>query len=172
MAPRDDTNQEAPNLSPEEKNRLYAGFTEKHSGRLLPYFGIDPRRKKGGLEQFRGGVEERGMIGLKLHPTTGFYPNDPVCYPFYEAAGEMGVPVLIHSGTEPSPLKPMFSQPCYIETAAADFPLTTSKETGLLLLCASEYLILFTVWKRSGDAGAANIGQLRLKGSAGQSEAP
>jgi uncharacterized protein len=115
--------EKTPNMSMEEKNRLFADFTRKHSGRLFSHFGIDPRRK-GGLEQFRKGVEEWGMIGLKLHPTTGFYPNDPVCYPFYEAAGEMGVPVLIHSGTEPPPLKPMFSQPCYIETAAADFPQT------------------------------------------------
>jgi uncharacterized protein len=110
-----------PNITPEEKNRLYAGLIEKHAGRLFSYFGIDPRRK-GGLELFRKGVEEWGMIGLKLHPTAGFYPNDPVCYPFYEAAQEMGVPVLIHSGTEPAPLKPMYSQPCFIDAAAADFP--------------------------------------------------
>jgi predicted TIM-barrel fold metal-dependent hydrolase len=110
-----------PNLTPEEKNRLYASFTEKYAGRLVSYFGIDPRRK-GGLELFRKGVEEWGMIGLKLHPTAGFYPNDPICYPFYEAAVEMGVAVLIHSGTEPAPLKPMYSQPCFIDAVAADFP--------------------------------------------------
>ncbi|MDD3717942.1 MAG: amidohydrolase family protein [Actinomycetota bacterium] len=105
----------------EEKNRLFTSFVAKHKGRLFSYFGIDPRRK-GALELFRKGVEEWGMIGLKLHPTTGFYPHDPVCYPFYQAAQEMGVPVLIHSGTEPAPLKPMYSQPCFIDTVAADFP--------------------------------------------------
>ena len=108
----------------EEKNRLYAGFTEKHAGRLFSYFGVDPRRR-GALELFRRGIEEWGMIGLKLHPTAGFYPHDPVCYPFYEAAREMGVPVLIHSGTEPAPLKPMYSQPCFMDTVAADFPELT-----------------------------------------------
>ncbi len=105
----------------EEKNRMYAGFTEKHKGRLFSYLGVDPRRR-GALELFRKGVEEWGMIGLKLHPTTGFYPHDLVCYPLYEAAREMGVPVLIHSGTEPAPLKPMFSQPRYMDAVAADFP--------------------------------------------------
>jgi len=105
----------------EEKNRLNAGFAEKHKGRLFSYCGVDPRRK-GGLELFRKGIEKWGMIGLKLHPTTGFYPHDPVCYPFYEAALEMGVPVLIHSGNEPAPLKPMYSQPCFIDSVAADFP--------------------------------------------------
>jgi len=104
-----------------EKNELYAEFTRRLPGRLYSYLGVDPRRK-GALELFRVGIEDWGMIGLKLHPTAGFYPHDPVCYPFYEAAREMGVPVLIHSGTEPAPLKPMFSQPKYIDAAAADFP--------------------------------------------------
>jgi len=104
-----------------EKNELYADFTRKYPGRFFSYLGVDPRRK-GALELFRRGIEDWGMIGLKLHPTAGFYPHDPVCYPFYEAAREMGVPVLIHSGTEPAPLKPMFSMPRYIDAAAADFP--------------------------------------------------
>jgi predicted TIM-barrel fold metal-dependent hydrolase len=107
-----------------EKNELYAEFTRRFPGRLVSYLGVDPRRK-GGLELFRRGIEEWGMLGLKLHPTAGFYPQDPVCYPFYEAAREMGVPVLIHSGTEPAPLKPMFSQPKYIDAVAADFPEVT-----------------------------------------------
>ncbi len=104
-----------------EKNELYAEFTRKFPGRLYSYLGVDPRRK-GAVELFRKGIEEWGMLGLKLHPTAGFYPQDPICYPLYEAARDMGVPVLIHSGTEPAPLKPMFSQPKYIDAVAADFP--------------------------------------------------
>ncbi len=104
-----------------QKNELYAEFTRRFPGRLFSYLGVDPRRK-GAVELFRKGIEEWGMLGLKLHPTAGFYPYDPICYPLYEAAREMGVPVLIHSGTEPAPLKPMFSQPKYIDAVAADFP--------------------------------------------------
>jgi predicted TIM-barrel fold metal-dependent hydrolase len=104
-----------------EKNEVYAGFARKYEGRLFSYLGVDPRRR-GALDFFKKGIQDWGMLGLKLHPTTGFYPSDPICYPFYEAATEMGVPVLIHSGTEPAPLKPMFSQPKYIDAAAGDFP--------------------------------------------------
>lgn len=108
-------------LTQYEKNEKYVSFTKAHEGRLFSYLGVDPRRR-GAVELFRKGVEEWGCLGLKLHPTAGFYPHDPVCYPLYEAARDMGVPVLIHSGTEPPPLKPMYSMPRYIDTVAADFP--------------------------------------------------
>lgn len=105
----------------EEKNRTYFEATRRHSGRLFSYAGVDPRRK-GAVDLFRKGVEQRSMLGLKLHPTAGYYPHDPVCYPMYEAAQEMDVPVIIHSGSEPAPLKSMYSQPKYIDAVAADFP--------------------------------------------------
>lgn len=113
--------QQPDRLSIYEKNEKYAGFMRQYEGKLFSYLGVDPRRE-GALDFFKKGIQDWGMIGLKLHPTAGFYPSDPVCYPFYQAAGEMGVPVLIHSGTEPGPLKPMFSQPKYIDAAAGDFP--------------------------------------------------
>jgi len=108
----------------EQKNRTYFEATQRHKGRIFSYAGMDPRRK-GAADLFRKGVEEWGMLGLKLHPTAGYYPNDPVCYPMYETAQDLGVPVIIHSGNEPVPLKCMYSQPKYIDAVAADFPDVT-----------------------------------------------
>ena len=68
------------------------------------------------------GVTERGARGLKLHPTTGFYPDDPVCYPFYEKALELDVPVMFHTGTQPAPLKAKYARPVFVDSVAADFP--------------------------------------------------
>lgn len=108
-------------ISIEEKNALYARAVYRHRGRLLTHVGVDPRRANA-LEIMQRGVEEQGAVGLKLHPTTGFYPDDPVCTPLYRKALEYGIPVLIHSGNEPAPLKPRFSQPKYIDAVAAEFP--------------------------------------------------
>lgn len=108
-------------LAIEAKNELYFQATQRHPGRLFTFLGVDPRRR-GALKLFERGLSECGALGLKLHPTTGFYPHDPVCRPFYETALGAGVPVLIHSGNEPAPLKPMFSQPRYIDAVAADYP--------------------------------------------------
>ncbi len=105
----------------EEKNAMYAEAVKRHKGRLHTHVGVDPRRDSA-LEIMRKGVEEYGAIGLKLHPTAGFYPDDPVCAPLYEKALEYGIPVLIHSGNEPAPLQIKFSQPKYIDTVAAEYP--------------------------------------------------
>ncbi len=108
----------------EQKNRTYFEATRRHPGRLFSLCGIDPRRK-GAADLFRKGVQEWGMLGLKLHPTAGYYHHDPACYPMYEAAREMDVPVVIHSGSEPAPLKCLYSQPKYIDAIAGDFPEVT-----------------------------------------------
>lgn len=108
-------------ISIEEKNVIFAEAVQRHKGRLLTHVGVDPRRENA-LEIMRQGVEENGAIGLKLHPTTGFYPDDPICTPLYEKALEYKIPVLIHSGNEPAPLQIKFSQPKYIDTVAAEFP--------------------------------------------------
>jgi len=105
----------------EEKNAIYAEAVKRHKARLHTHVGVDPRRDNA-LEIMQKGVEEYGAIGLKLHQTTGFYPDDPVCAPLYEKALEYGIPVLINSGNEPAPLRIKFSQPKYIDTVAAEYP--------------------------------------------------
>ena len=67
-------------------------------------------------------VQNLGLRGLKLHPTTGFYPDDPVCRPFYEKALALDVPVMFHTGTQPAPLKAKYARPTYVDSVAADFP--------------------------------------------------
>jgi predicted TIM-barrel fold metal-dependent hydrolase len=60
------------------------------------------------------------MKGFKLHPSAGFYPNDPVCFPLYEKCADWGVPIMFHSGGIEFNWE--FGQPIYIATAAEHFP--------------------------------------------------
>jgi predicted TIM-barrel fold metal-dependent hydrolase len=72
------------------------------------------------------------MRGLKFMPNTQeFFPNDTRFYPIWERAQELGLVVLIHSGTTGvgagSPggggIKLKYSRPIpYIDDVAADFP--------------------------------------------------
>jgi uncharacterized protein len=110
-----------PEVTMEEQNRLVAEAAARFPDRLLAFFSIDPRRD-GALDLFKKGVEDWGMKGLKLHPTAGFYPYDPACYPFYERCLEYGVPVLFHTGNQPLPMKARFTQPINVDDVAADFP--------------------------------------------------
>lgn len=110
-----------PDVSIEEQNRLIAEAARRFPDRLLSFFTVDPRRD-GALDMFRRAVEDLGMRGLKLHPTSGYHPYDPVVYPLYEQCMEYGLPVLFHTGTQPAPLKFRFARPIYIDDVAADFP--------------------------------------------------
>jgi uncharacterized protein len=110
-----------PAVSMQEQNRAIAEAARSYPGRLVPFFTIDPRRD-GGLEMFQRAVEEWGMKGLKLPPTSGYYPYDPVVYPFYEKCVEYGIPVLFHTGSQPAPMKFRFTQPINVDDVAADFP--------------------------------------------------
>ena len=102
-------------------NRQYAELAQRHPMKLVAFAGIDPRRDEA-LAIFTRCIKEWGMKGLKLHPATGFYPNDRQTLPLLEKACQWKVPVLLHTGFMISPLKSRFCQVMYIDDIAADFP--------------------------------------------------
>lgn len=105
-----------------EINRLYSDIARKYPNRIIAFAGVDPRRDNA-LEILKAGIDDFGMKGIKLLPPTGFYPNDrKLCYPIYEFAGEHGLPVLVHTGTEATPLYSKYGYPIFMDEVAADFP--------------------------------------------------
>jgi len=111
-------------ISIKEKNQIYGNVVETYPDRLKTHFGVDPRRKDA-ISLLNEAMKKWEPIGIKIHPTAGFYPDDPLCYPLYERAIEYGLPILIHSGQEPAPMGVKWSHPMYIDTIAADFPEAT-----------------------------------------------
>ena len=66
-----------------------------------------------------------GLRGLKLSPPTQeFFPHDRAkAYPIYEAAQDLGIPVVIHCGMSWEPkAKASWAQPLFLEDVACDFP--------------------------------------------------
>jgi hypothetical protein len=108
-------------VSIEEVNRKYAELAGKYPDKLIAFAGVDPRRKKA-VDIFSKCVEEWGMRGLKLHPCTGFYPNQKEVYKLLEKACLWNIPVIIHSGSMMAPLRSKYSQPVYFDDPATDFP--------------------------------------------------
>jgi uncharacterized protein len=105
----------------EKKNEGCYELTQKWPGRLFSFCGVDPRRPYARDLLIRG-LTEWGMLGLKLYPTTGFYPDDEIVYPLYEACCEHDVPVLLHQGHSGGRLKSKYGHPIHIDSVAADFP--------------------------------------------------
>jgi predicted TIM-barrel fold metal-dependent hydrolase len=105
-----------------EINRLSCENAKKYPGRVYSFCGVDPRRRDA-VKIFETSVKEFGAIGLKLYPPMGFTPDEAICYPLYQKAVELGVPVLTHSGyTFCAALMSMTAHPKYVERVAMDFP--------------------------------------------------
>ena len=66
---------------------------------LIPFVSIDPHKGKLGVREATKLIEEYGVRGFKFHPTMqGFYPNDRMAYPLYEAINDGGAIALFHTG--------------------------------------------------------------------------
>ena len=95
---------------------------EVYPDRLIAFYGIDPQRE-GSAEKFEAAVKGGGVSGIKLHPTTGYYPSDRSCYDLYEICVANGLPVLFHSGPGFHPLLyGKSAHPLEFDQVAADFP--------------------------------------------------
>jgi predicted TIM-barrel fold metal-dependent hydrolase len=105
-----------------DQNKLYADVAKRHSGRMIPFMAIDPRRK-GALKHCEQAYRDWGMRGFKLHAGTGYMPDDPVCNWVYEKASEWKIPIMCHTGGAPSvALRWENSRPSYFASAAARYP--------------------------------------------------
>ncbi len=110
-----------PTVGWREQNAWYRDFAAANPDRIRWGFGADPRHP-GALDACVEALTNEGAVMVKLHPSSGFRLDDPVVYPFLEAAGAVGVPVLFHTGPSPTPAHSHFSDPRLLDTVAADFP--------------------------------------------------
>lgn len=112
-------------------NEEIAELAAAHPDVVIPFASVDPYRRKAGVRLLHRYVSELGMCGLKLHPSSQqFWPNDPMAYPLYEAAQELGIPVLFHTGHTGvgamerggGGVRLKYSNPMTIDDVAVDFP--------------------------------------------------
>src|SRR3982751_1142043 len=102
----------------------------RHADVLIPFASVDPGAGAEAVALLRDLVAA-GARGLKLHPSVqAFAPNDLAVYPLYEAAGELGVPIVFHTGQTGigaglpggRGIKLRYSDPMLLDDVAADFP--------------------------------------------------
>ena len=90
-----------------------------------------PWKGKMGVREARRLMQDYGIRGFKFHPTfQGFYANDRMAYPLYEAIEENGGIALFHTGQTGvgsgmrggNGMRLKFSNPMYMDDVAVDFP--------------------------------------------------
>lgn len=109
--------------SVEEMNRWVADQVNEYPDKLKALCAVDPRRGEKAVELVEKAITEWGMVGVKFHPTAGFYPDDPNFFPLYEKIVELGVPLHSHSSLFSVPMMSgKFADPIYLDGIAANFP--------------------------------------------------
>jgi predicted TIM-barrel fold metal-dependent hydrolase len=92
--------------------------------KLIPFCDINPHLFTDLGSELRHKIEVEGFRGLKLYPTyQHYYLNDPRIYPLYQAAQDLKIPVLIHTGSsvfKGSRIK--YGDPLHLDDVAVDFP--------------------------------------------------
>ena len=109
------------NCSLEELHEICYKAVEKHKDRLLLVGGVDPRRPDA-AKFVEKAVKDYKIVAVKMHPATGFYPNDRCCYHVYCKLQELGIPAWIHTGPEIAPLYSKYTQPVFLDEVANEFP--------------------------------------------------
>ena len=116
---------------PPTTNDFVADCVARHPDAFLGFASVDPWKGRAAVAELRRAVAELGLVGLKLHPSAqGFSPDDRRFYPLYEAAADLAVPVVLHTGTTGlgaglpggGGIKLGLSRPVLLDAVAADFP--------------------------------------------------
>ena len=91
---------------------------------LTPFCSINPFLVADLGGELQRHVTEMGFRGLKLYPTyQHFYPNANRLYPLYAKAEELGVPVMLHTGSSIfRGARIKYGDPLYLDDVAVDFP--------------------------------------------------
>lgn len=94
----------------------------KSSNQFIGFTSMDPRE-----EEASHWLEEdikSGLKGLKLYPVNrGFSVSDEKCYPVYEMAENLGIPITIHFGVSIGYFSDLrFGNPIDLHPVARDFP--------------------------------------------------
>ncbi|MGE0384947.1 MAG: amidohydrolase family protein [Gammaproteobacteria bacterium] len=94
-----------------------------HPTRFMGAVGLDPKLGYQAARHVRIAVQEYGMRAIRILPMwTGIALDDPLSYPLYTAACDLGVPVCINVGV-PGPMKPArLQRTILIDEVALCFP--------------------------------------------------
>jgi hypothetical protein len=98
---------------------------------LIAFASIDPHKGKLGVRHAQRLIKDYGVRGFKFHPNLqGFYPNDRIAYPLYEAIEEAGAIAVFHTGQTGigagarggGGIRLKYSNPMLVDDVAVDFP--------------------------------------------------
>jgi predicted TIM-barrel fold metal-dependent hydrolase len=110
-------------LKAEVPNQYVADYVKRFPQKLIGFAGIDPT-ERGAVSELRAAKSELQLRGITLSPANqDFHPTDSRAMKLYAEAEKLGMPILIHPGsqfTEQSKLE--YGRPAMLDEVARTFP--------------------------------------------------
>lgn len=105
-------------------NEGVARIMEKHPERFIGFAGFDPNNGEQAVHEIEYAVKELGFSGVKtVASMVELDINDKAFYPCYAKAEELGVPILVHTGSAIiKGVRAKHVHPLMIDDIAFDFP--------------------------------------------------
>lgn len=94
------------------------------SDRLIPFIGVDPQRGDQALDILDRFVKKYDAKGVKLYPSTGWYPNEDRIRKFLDHVDELGLVVITHAGAAWGSLEEKYSEPSFWTGVLQRYPDT------------------------------------------------
>jgi len=92
--------------------------------RLIPFIGVDPQRGDQALDVLDHYVKRYDAKGVKLYPSTGWYPNEERVRKFMDRVDELGLVIITHAGAAWGSLEEKYSEPSFWNEVLQRYPDT------------------------------------------------
>jgi predicted TIM-barrel fold metal-dependent hydrolase len=101
---------------------MIATILQEYPGKFLGFAGVDPRLSDA-AQRIEMYVKEKGFSGAKLNPNDWgiFRLDDPMLIPIFEKCNDLGVPLHIHTGVDPTGLIEN-ANPLLLDKIALQYP--------------------------------------------------
>jgi len=111
-------------LQAEIPNAQVAAYVRQHPEKLIGFAGIDPAVPREAVGAMRRARQELGLRGISLAPAAqDFHPSASTAWRIYQAATELEMPVLFHSGPYLARRSKMeYARPVLLDEVAREFP--------------------------------------------------
>jgi predicted TIM-barrel fold metal-dependent hydrolase len=111
-------------LEADVPNDRVAAYVREHPEKLIGFAGIDPSAPKEAIEAIGHARDELGLRGISVAPAAqDFHPSASEALKVYEAAADLALPLLFHSGPYLAARSKMeYARPILLDEVAREFP--------------------------------------------------
>ncbi len=136
----------------ESVNEFVSDFAKADRRRLVPFGSVHPRRTKNPKRDVERLASKLEIGGLKIHPPHQLFAANayadgklPALRTIYRTAEQLGMPVMVHTGTSVFPgARSKYGDPMTLDDVALDFPDLTilMAHGGRPLWCDTAFYLL------------------------------